>query len=217
MEELTVFSNISSNLPGVSPPEVSRGHSSRGNEPGAGRCPLKHETGGLPALRSGHAARLRSKWSRDRGPGIQPMKDRTNEEGIDPATGGRTDDARRRGQSECQRGGKHGAPQAPTMIEEILHPDNLAAAWQRVKANQGAPGIDGMTVADFCPRSARAMRSVVSSSGNLVGKGRHAGHGIPRSRGGTGRGFPKRSNKEPISPRPCAGCSFPSPTGRNAR
>ena len=35
------------------------------------------------------------------------------------------------------------------MIEEILEPENFAAAWKRVRANKGAPGIDGMTVADF--------------------------------------------------------------------
>lgn len=74
------------------------------------------------------------------------MKDRTKEEGIDPVTDGATEDARRRGQSESQRGGKHGAPQGPTMIEEILEPENLARAWKRVKANKGAPGTDGMTV-----------------------------------------------------------------------
>ena len=51
------------------------------------------------------------------------------------------------------------------MIEEILEPDNLAQAWKRVKANQGAPGIDGMTVGDFpafarvhWPRIATAIR-----------------------------------------------------------
>jgi RNA-directed DNA polymerase len=51
------------------------------------------------------------------------------------------------------------------MIEEILEPENLAAAWKRVKANKGAPGIDGMTVEDFpafarehWPRIATAMR-----------------------------------------------------------
>jgi RNA-directed DNA polymerase len=51
------------------------------------------------------------------------------------------------------------------MIEEILEPENLAQAWQRVKANQGAPGIDGMTVEDFpafarehWPRIATAIR-----------------------------------------------------------
>jgi len=93
------------------------------------------------------------------------MKDRTNEEGIDPATDKPTDDARRRGALESRDGGKHGDPQERTMIEEILEPENLSQAWKRVKANKGAPGIDGMTVADFpafkqehWPRIAIAIR-----------------------------------------------------------
>lgn len=93
------------------------------------------------------------------------MKDRTNEEGIDPAADKPTDDARRRGALEDRGGEKHGAPQGPTMIEDILEPENLAQAWKRVKANKGAPGIDGMTVEDFpafarehWPRIATAIR-----------------------------------------------------------
>ena len=83
------------------------------------------------------------------------MKDRTNEEGIDPATDAPADDAGRRGMDESRGGGKHGDPRERALIEDILEPKNLAAAWQRVKANQGAPGIDGMAVAAF-PAFARA-------------------------------------------------------------
>jgi len=114
-----------------------------------------------------------------------PMKGRTNEEGIDPVTDKPTDNARRRGELESRGGGSrseaetashrlpggraqpgnHGAPQERTMIEEILEPENLSAAWKRVKRNKGAPGIDGMTVGDFpafarghWPRIATAIR-----------------------------------------------------------
>jgi hypothetical protein len=93
------------------------------------------------------------------------MKDRTNEEGIDPATDKPTDDARRLGALESRDGEKHGAPQERNIIDEILEPENLSVAWKRVKRNKGAPGIDGMTVADFpafarehWPRIATAIR-----------------------------------------------------------
>lgn len=93
------------------------------------------------------------------------MKDRTNEEGIDPAGDKPVDEASRPDELERPGGGRHGAPQERTMIEKILDPENLARAWKRVKANKGAPGIDGMTVADFpafarehWPRIASAIR-----------------------------------------------------------
>ena len=37
------------------------------------------------------------------------------------------------------------------LLEEILSRDNLNRAYKRVKANKGAPGIDGMTVEDALP------------------------------------------------------------------
>ena len=77
------------------------------------------------------------------------MKGRTNEEGIDPDGDKPVDDAGWRDELECSDGGKHGAPQERNRIEKILEPENLTQAWKRVRANKGAPGIDGMTVADF--------------------------------------------------------------------
>jgi RNA-directed DNA polymerase len=37
---------------------------------------------------------------------------------------------------------------APTdrLMEEVVERENLRRAWKRVKANQGSPGVDGMTV-----------------------------------------------------------------------
>ena len=35
------------------------------------------------------------------------------------------------------------------LIERVLAPGNLRRAWKRVKANRGAPGVDGMCIEDF--------------------------------------------------------------------
>jgi RNA-directed DNA polymerase len=35
------------------------------------------------------------------------------------------------------------------LMERVLDPENLQRAWKRVKANRGAPGIDGMRIEDF--------------------------------------------------------------------
>jgi RNA-directed DNA polymerase len=41
------------------------------------------------------------------------------------------------------------------LLERILRPENLEAAWKRVKANKGAAGVDGMDVEAF-PAHVRA-------------------------------------------------------------
>lgn len=40
-------------------------------------------------------------------------------------------------------------------MEQVLATENLREAWRRVKANAGAPGIDGMTVEEFTAFSRR--------------------------------------------------------------
>ena len=37
------------------------------------------------------------------------------------------------------------------LLEQMLSRDNLNRAYKRVKANKGAPGIDGMTIEDALP------------------------------------------------------------------
>jgi len=39
----------------------------------------------------------------------------------------------------------------PELLEKILYKDNLNKAFKRVKANNGAPGIDGMTIEEALP------------------------------------------------------------------
>ena len=39
----------------------------------------------------------------------------------------------------------------PELLEKILDRDNLNRAYKRVKANKGAPGVDGMTVEAALP------------------------------------------------------------------
>ncbi len=41
------------------------------------------------------------------------------------------------------------------LMARVLEPANLQRAWKRVKANRGAPGIDGMRIEDF-PEFARS-------------------------------------------------------------
>ena len=62
-------------------------------------------------------------------------------------------EAREAGREETESSGATSEPENPAstnrLMEEVCERENLKAALQRVKANQGSPGVDGMTVMDI--------------------------------------------------------------------
>ena len=49
-------------------------------------------------------------------------------------------------------GARHGFTQPALQVDlmqAVVAPENMRAAWARVKSNKGAPGIDGMPIGDF--------------------------------------------------------------------
>ena len=49
------------------------------------------------------------------------------------------------------------------LFERVLSRENMQAAWKRVKANQGAPGIDEMSVAKYPSHAREHWESVRES------------------------------------------------------
>jgi RNA-directed DNA polymerase len=61
-----------------------------------------------------------------------------------------TGEAREAGREETESAGAMNGTESPAstnrLMEEVCERENLKAALQRVKANKGSPGVDGMTV-----------------------------------------------------------------------
>jgi Reverse transcriptase (RNA-dependent DNA polymerase) len=99
------------------------------------------------------------------------MKDRTKQEPSDPTMGRLPNDAERLGIDSTQRGGNRSAAEiasrrmpegrakrgnhseasaeTETWLEQVLEASNMHSAWQKVRSNRGAPGMDGMTIHEF--------------------------------------------------------------------
>ncbi len=50
-----------------------------------------------------------------------------------------------------------------TTVEEVVSSENMQRAWQQVKANKGAAGIDDMSITDY-PEYARANWTGIKAS-----------------------------------------------------
>jgi RNA-directed DNA polymerase len=79
------------------------------------------------------------------------MKDQTNEEPLDPMPGELPVTAGRPGSASARHAEKNRAvPVDPdALFQQVLDGVNLNLAWKQVRANKGAPGMDGMTIDDF--------------------------------------------------------------------
>lgn len=52
---------------------------------------------------------------------------------------------------------------AITLLEQVLHEPNLRNAWEQVKRNRGAPGIDGVTIEEFGKELPKHIDNITTS------------------------------------------------------
>ena len=80
--------------------------------------------------------------------GGHPTKEAVKPQG---ASGARSSEAAR--SEEPSRAGNIGG-----LMEQVVSGDNMNKAWDQVRRNKGAPGVDGVTVEEFLKRLTAADR-----------------------------------------------------------
>jgi RNA-directed DNA polymerase len=79
------------------------------------------------------------------------MKDQTEQKPLDCERDSTDANTAERRKSNAKRPDAASAQGAATrqLMEQIVNPENLNAAWQQVRRNHGAPGVDGITIEAF--------------------------------------------------------------------
>ncbi len=54
-------------------------------------------------------------------------------------------------------------PLDPVTVEDVVKSDNILSAWKQVKANRGAPGIDGITIEEFPAYAHESWKGIKTS------------------------------------------------------
>ena len=156
--------------------EVSRSHSRHG------RCPPSDWTAGnKPGVTDSREALPRRRAERRRGGAPMSFHDMMNPTGGVP----------------MERVIDQPTPEQH-LLERILSSENMEQAWKRVKANKGAPGIDGITIEQF-PDHTRYSLARPSANRCMTGT-------LPTLAGHTGRDSESNGRKpsagNPHRPRP---------------
>src|SRR5258708_28712898 len=108
-----------------------------------------------------------------------------------------TGEAREAGREETESSGAMNGTENPAStnrwMEEVCERENLKAAMRRVRANQGSPGVDGMTVIgikDYLKQHGPAIREQLLNGTYEPKPVRRGGNPEPGGRGGRKLGIP---------------------------
>ena len=130
------------------------------------------------------------------------MKDRTEQsplncerDGTDATTADRRKSAPKRPPAESTKGTAE-----RDLMEQIVHPDNLNAAWEQVRRNHGAPGVDGITIEAFPaflgPQQERLRKALIGRK-LLPGAGASGVYPKTRRHGAAARGAYSAGSPDP--------------------
>ena len=82
--------------------------------------------------------------------------------GTEAQGAGRKSSTRRVGAEVCTATSGRTKSEDRLLMEQVVERSNLWLAYQRVVENKGAPGVDGLTVAEFIPRQVMHLQQLLT-------------------------------------------------------